>query len=100
MLQGGEVTTNDIVAGVTDVSHYYIKDGENYVQASGLAEEGTTYYVQTKYSISYGIYAYTEDISTDPKVSRWVQIGSEFASVLNYVSSPSDAIDMIDSYTD
>lgn len=95
-----EVTTNEIVAGVTDVSHYYIKDGENYVQASGLAEEGTTYYVQTKSSTSYGIYAYTEDTSTDHKVGRWVQIGSEFANVLNYVSSPSDAIDMIDSYTD
>ena len=95
-----EITTNDIVVGVTDVSHYYIKDGENYVQASGLAEDGTTYYVQTKSSTSYGIYAYTEDTSADPKVCRWVQIGSEFANVLDYVSSPSDAIDMIDSYTD
>ena len=94
------VTTNDIVVGVTDVSNYYIKDGDNYVQASGLAEEGITYYVQTRSSTSYGIYAYTEDNTVDPKAHRWVQIGSEFASVLNYVSSPSDAIDMIDSYTD
>lgn len=40
-------TAPTITAGETDVSSYYIKNGDTYTLASGTAEEGVDYYILT-----------------------------------------------------
>ena len=42
----------NIQVGTTDVSAYYVKDGENYVPATGLAVENTTYYAAASATIT------------------------------------------------